>query len=59
MLQLKFSSKLTHSITAQKGLTQKTKLGYSGSLANTSCQMDLCKSGRTDPSWFASKEQLW
>lgn len=50
MLQLKFSSKLIHSITARTGLTQKTNLVHSGSLANTSCQMSLCKSGRTNPS---------
>lgn len=49
MLQLKFSSKLIHSITAQRGLTQKTNLVHSASLANTSCQMGLCKFGRKDP----------
>lgn len=48
MLQLKFSSKLIHSITAQTGFAQKTNLVHSGSLANTSCQMGLCKPGRTD-----------
>lgn len=49
MLPLKFSSKLIHSITAQTGLTQRTNLVHSGSSANISCQMGLCKSGRTDP----------
>lgn len=48
MLQLKFSSKLIHSISAQRGLTQKTNLVHSASLANTSWQMGLCKSGRED-----------
>lgn len=48
MLQLKFSSKLIDNITAQTGLTQKTNLVHRGSLANTSCQMGLWKSGRTD-----------
>lgn len=49
MLPLKFSSKMIHSITAQTGLTQRTNLVHSGSSANISCQMGLCKSGRTDP----------